>query len=260
MPPKLNYILTSAFYCFYLVGSDFQGLAYHIPLLHMSSPSQLKILTLLLTVRHRFLEHDGVAYISFYFFLFSFPSFSSFFSLLFPFSPFLLASLLFSLFPSFCNSPLHYCTLLNLFFPFSLFSSFCLLSLLSSFSSLFSPLIPSSTLLCLLTGPLSFPSLYALFFLPSSFSSLLYPFSFSPSFTSFLFFSFLFFSLAFSLFPLVMISLVQQTSAHPATHSLSQQETEERMKNSQVKTGRSLTSYHHRQNRFDFNLIYCTLK
>lgn len=197
----------------------------------------------------------------FIFFSFLFLPFLHFFSILFPFSPFLLASLLFSLFPSFCNSLLHYCTLLNLLFPFSLFSSFCLLSLLSSFSSLFSPLIPSSTLLCLLTGPLSFPSLYALFFLPIPLSvhfSIL--FLFRPLSSLSFFFSFLFFSLAFSLFPLVMISLVQQTSAHPATHSLSQQETEERMKNSQVKTGRSLTSYHHRQNRFDFNLIYCILK
>lgn len=152
--------------------------------------------------------------------------FLHFFSILFPFSPFLLASLLFSLFPSFCNSLLHYCTLLNLLFPFSLFSSFCLLSLLSSFSSLFSPLIPSSTLLCLLIGPLSFPSLYALFFLPSSFSSLLYPFSFSPSFISFLFFS------PFSSSPLLSLSFhlwwlalsSRQARTQPLTHSLSRKQ------------------------------------
>lgn len=162
----------------------------------------------------------------FIFFSFLFLPFLHFFSILFPFSPFLLASLLFSLFPSFCNSLLHYCTLLNLLFPFSLFSSFCLLSLLSSFSSLFSPLIPSSTLLCLLTGPLSFPSLYALFFLPIPLSvhfSILFLFRplsplsfFSPFSSSPLL------SLSFHLWWLALSS--RQARTQPLTHSLSRKQ------------------------------------
>lgn len=233
MPPKLNYILTSAFYCFYLVGSDFQGLAYHIPLLYITSPSQLKILTLLVAVkRHRFLEHNGVAYIYFcFFFSFIFPP--SFFSLLFLSSPFLFDSH-FPLIPFFLSlsallfhhsqSSLPFFSVL---FFLSLLPSAFLFFLVLSFCSFF--------LLYLLIGPLS-PFLYALssFSLPLSvhFSIL---FLFSSFFISFLFFffsSFLFFSLSFSLFHLWWTSLVQQTSAHPATHSFSQQEAEERMKNS----------------------------
>lgn len=171
-----------------MLGSDFQGLAYHKLVPNTSSSSQFKFLILLLTLlSYKPLSHSGVSWISFLliilFFLLPFPSF---FFLIY----------LFLFFPhSFLLSP----CLSPFLFPFSHFLS------LPSFSPSSSSLLSCSLFFPSFPPPFFFfnsiPSLYVLFFLLSSLSVLFscplsfYPFHIfsSPPFLFFLcFFSFLF--------------------------------------------------------------------